>query len=303
MGLIRLIVLFFFSPLLIISDSGNSQVFIPHSFYQRIYLMDLQLPAPSAAYSLRKLSRSYNGPAIKVRRSSDNTEQDIYFNIIGDLDTASLMTFVGAGTGFVTVWYDQVLSNNATQATAANQAQIVTTGTLEAMYGKPVVNCPASRVCTYNLVTELNATNSTFVSVVCSSSSGASSVLGIASGTQTDGKVSAYRANQWNNTNKIGFTIYGVSDYTSGHAQPTTNLFSVAWSKISTSTTVNVYRNGAASTLTVDAVGRRLGLRNLGDTGGSFTFLKTTEYLFYSTDLSASQALSLHNHQKNYFGF
>ena len=47
-----------------------------------------------AAYSLRKLSSSYSGGAIRVRRSSDNAESDIgFFN--NQLDTTSLIQFAG----------------------------------------------------------------------------------------------------------------------------------------------------------------------------------------------------------------
>jgi hypothetical protein len=82
----------------------------------------------AVAYSLRKLRTEYTGAAIRVRRSSDNAEQDINF-VGGDLDTASLLTFCGAGNGFITTWYDQSTNaNNATQATAATQAQIVSSG-------------------------------------------------------------------------------------------------------------------------------------------------------------------------------
>ena len=37
-------------------------------------------PGASVAYSLRKLSSAYAGSAIRVRRSSDNTEQNIGLN-------------------------------------------------------------------------------------------------------------------------------------------------------------------------------------------------------------------------------
>jgi hypothetical protein len=50
-------------------------------------------PGATVAYSLRKLRTAYSGNAIKVRRSSDNLEQDIGF-VGNDLDTASLLTFV-----------------------------------------------------------------------------------------------------------------------------------------------------------------------------------------------------------------
>ena len=87
-------------------------------------------PNAAVAYSLRKLRTDYSGNAIRVRRSSDNAEQDIGF-IGNDLDTASLLTFCGVGNGLITTWYDQSTNaNNATQATAANQAQIVLNGNL-----------------------------------------------------------------------------------------------------------------------------------------------------------------------------
>jgi hypothetical protein len=51
-------------------------------------------PGAVAAYSLRKLDKSYTGSAIRVRRSSDNAEQDIRF-VNNQLDTESLATFAG----------------------------------------------------------------------------------------------------------------------------------------------------------------------------------------------------------------
>jgi hypothetical protein len=83
----------------------------------------------AVAYSLRQLRTAYTGAAIRVRRSSDNAEQDIGFSG-NDLDTASLLTFCGAGNGFITTWYDQSgNANNAEQPTLfASQAQIVLSG-------------------------------------------------------------------------------------------------------------------------------------------------------------------------------
>jgi hypothetical protein len=76
---------------------------------------------------------------IRVRRSSDNAEQDIGF--VGfDLDTASLETFCSATDGYVTTVYDQEGSNNATQTTSASQPKIVTSGTtLVSTNGKPAM--------------------------------------------------------------------------------------------------------------------------------------------------------------------
>jgi hypothetical protein len=92
----------------------------------------------AAAYSLRQLSWGYGGPAVRVRRSSDNTEQDFTAAQITD---GTLTTFCGAGNGFVRTWYDQSGNGrNATQATTGNQPQIVSDGTLLTEGSKPVLS-------------------------------------------------------------------------------------------------------------------------------------------------------------------
>ena len=84
----------------------------------------------TGAWSLRKLRAAYSGSCIRVRRSSDNTEQDIGF--VGNvLDSSSLTTFVGANNGFVVTWYDQSgVGRNLTQTTATAQPLIVSSGTI-----------------------------------------------------------------------------------------------------------------------------------------------------------------------------
>jgi len=46
----------------------------------------------SVAFSLRKLSSSYSGPAVKVRRSSDNAEAIVAFDGSGAVSASSLVT-------------------------------------------------------------------------------------------------------------------------------------------------------------------------------------------------------------------
>lgn len=92
----------------------------------------------AAAYSLRKLRNGYTGSAIRVRNSS-NSEADIGF-VNNVLDTASLLTHCGSGDGFVKTWYDQSGNGrNATQSTAANQPQIVSSGSVILDNGKPII--------------------------------------------------------------------------------------------------------------------------------------------------------------------
>jgi len=110
-------------------------------FTQNTPLLDTYSGA-AAAYSLRLLDSSYVGSAIRVRRSSDNTEQDIGFNVFGELDTVSLLAFAGTGDAFVKVWYSQTGSNDLTQATTAYQPQIVSSGAVNVdANGKPQLNC------------------------------------------------------------------------------------------------------------------------------------------------------------------
>jgi len=96
-------------------------------------------PGATAGYSVRKLSSSYTGAALRVRRSSDNTEQDIGFSGL-DLDTTALTSFVGTGSGFVTKWYDQ--SGNANDFfinIAFRQPSIINLGTLSIVNLKPAI--------------------------------------------------------------------------------------------------------------------------------------------------------------------
>ena len=93
----------------------------------------------AAAYSLRLLSSTYTGDAIRVRRASDNTEQDIGF-VDNELDTSTLTSFCSGTNGFVKTWYDQSGNGyDATQTTAANQPQIVSSGSVILENGKPAI--------------------------------------------------------------------------------------------------------------------------------------------------------------------
>ncbi len=108
-------------------------------------VLDLILAIASVAYGLRRLYGSWTGAAIRVERSSDNAQLDIGFTASGDLDIAALLAFVGSGSGFVTIWYDQSGNNrHATQTTAGSQPRIVNNGVLETLNGKPSVRWDGS---------------------------------------------------------------------------------------------------------------------------------------------------------------
>lgn len=161
--------------ILLFSTAANGQIIRANSFYRATasaascsYLLD-DYSGAKFAYSLRKLSTSYSGPLIRVRRSSDNAEQDIGAAICNELDTAALKTFVGTGgsdDGFIVYMYDQ--SGNAIdayQGTYAAQAFIMDDGVVLRTSGK--VTMVFSGNDTYALTVSIT-TNSVYVFGVAS---------------------------------------------------------------------------------------------------------------------------------------
>jgi hypothetical protein len=140
-------------------------------------LLDIYSGA-AAAYSLRKLRTAYTGSAIEVRRTN-NDVADIGFTSTGALDTAALLAFTGTGAldnGFVTKWYDQSgNANNATQSTALNQPQIVSSGSVILENGNPSIQFDGSndRFLTDDYIAQLSLNN---VSLFCVSSQSTLSV-------------------------------------------------------------------------------------------------------------------------------
>lgn len=100
----------------------------------------LMLPGtPSAAWFLRRVITGYTGNLLKVRRSSNDELQDIGQSGM-DLDTSALLSFCGAGNGFVHTVYDQVGTNHLTQTTNGAQPMIVSSGSLVTLGGEPAMD-------------------------------------------------------------------------------------------------------------------------------------------------------------------
>jgi hypothetical protein len=107
---------------------------------QATTLLDLY-PNAAAAYSLRLLRVGYTGSAIRVRRSVGSpAEKDIGF-VNNELDVSDLQSFCSGTNGFVTTWYDQSGNGiNVIQTTAANQPQIVSSGSVITKASKPTLD-------------------------------------------------------------------------------------------------------------------------------------------------------------------
>jgi len=196
-----------------------------------IYLASLAPPAPSllldtypnaaVAYSLRKLRTAYTGSAIRVRRSVDNAEQDIAFSG-NDLDTASLLTFCGAGNGFVTTWYDQSgNANNSTQATAANQAQIVSSGNLIL---DPITNKITTTWTTdaYTLTNTITTVQLMYHYMVFNRTSNSSSAAGLSKSNNTFPTMLRWLATLGDMTTRLNSVIIHSTNTTTGSNLVTT---------------------------------------------------------------------------------
>ena len=129
------------------------------------------------AFSFRKLRYSYTGPCIRVRRSSDSTEQDIGF--VNDvLDEAALTTFVGASNGHVVTWYNQSINGiHLRQTTAANQPLIVVSGVTQKELGKPVILFGTGTTIALNLATPYTFSANVFSKSTVSKYIGSGSVF------------------------------------------------------------------------------------------------------------------------------
>jgi hypothetical protein len=90
----------------------------------------------------RRLTGTYHGPLIRVRRSSDNVERDIQYGDDNLLDTTALTAFIGANDGFVVKIYDQSGNGaDAGQATTTKQPKIVNAGSVVTnINSKPCAN-------------------------------------------------------------------------------------------------------------------------------------------------------------------
>lgn len=169
----------------------------------------------TGAYSLRKLSSTYTGAAVEVRRSSDNTTQDIGF--VGEaLDITAMETFVGAGDGFVSTWYDQSgNSNDQAQTTNGDQPQIVSSGTTIKQGGLPTLQFSSDRFSRSNII-NVNADKTTFNVYYPTSVSSPQSIMDLSSTTGT--------GQSWNLTPETALRCFGRTYVTTAGAINTYSL-------------------------------------------------------------------------------
>ena len=242
------------------------------------YLLDTY--SATTAYSLRQLKTGVTS-VVRVRRSSDNSEQDFTATEVTD---GTLTTFTGANDGFVVTWYDQSGNgNDATQSTAGNQAQLVSSGSvLTSTNGFPCLSFNGTSQF-YDLTSAIsNQDNMTFLSVFNrSSSSIVNAVFGrVGSGNCT---IAWWRGggNENFRLGTGGSTVIDSSNTSTGDF-----IHEIYWD----GTNADLYKNGSSIGSTVHNEGTYDQIEDLGRNYLNYNSGNMQEAIVMLTDESANRA-------------
>lgn len=259
------------------------------------------LPITNNIWGAFGLSRQINGwrsAVIRVRRDSDDTEKDIGLTSSGNLNVGDLLSFVGAGNGYIVKWYDQAGSaHDLSQATTTKQPLIVDTGvylqellfdgTDDFLQSAANSGTPTAFTIIWAGRNRLGAQGRTSLDEF---------IFSHASGFQvpthyTSTDALGYRANIANNTTNVGINAFAsalADDFTAWAAQ--SDL-----SKASLTTQLRLYKNGTAQTSlsTGGAVASgtyAAGIWTLGSAAGTsgFTRLAIRGFYLYEIALTAT---------------
>lgn len=236
----------------------------------------------AAAYSVRKLRTLYTGNAIRVRRSSDNAEQNIGFDSNGNLDESALTTFVGANNGFVTTWYDQSgNSRNLTETAAIAQPQIVNSGSINKVNNDIVFSFDGDKL-SFTLSSNLSQPATIFI-VNRNSQLGSKPIF---SSTDANNRWQIYRTGTGNYINIFAGSVLSSNDTTQQQVL-IYSLFNGANSSISINNNAAV--NGNAGTQQTNAF--RVGVDNSTIYGKN----DVSELIIYNSDESSNKSSILGN--------
>ena len=262
-----------------------------------------------AAYGLRKLRNAYSGSAIRIRRSSDNTEQDIGFSGTA-LDTAAIASFCGAGSGYVCKWYDQTTNaRDLIQATTTLQPIIFDTGVQVATNSKPAikyVTASSHRLSTNGATGEWNFLHNGlvtwFAAIVSTAATSSGNRMAFASNNAA-ALGTGYWVRRTNSTNTWTINVGNgsarpISFITTGNASTSQTLMTQCINPAdgTAANRAKLWQNGSASSdtnsqtatpTTSDASALAAGNNTAGDTPWDGTL---QEIVFWNSDVSSSRS-------------
>lgn len=250
----------------------------------------------AAAYSLRKLRSAYSGSAVRVRRSSDSTEQDIGFASDGEFDSSAFSSFVGGGTGYVKTWYDQSgSSRDATQATTGSQPQIA----LSALNAKAGIRTGSAGYLTATIT--VSASNWTLLCALIGPAVGGGGryLMDITSGRI----IFAARSGSSGSNPSVGF--YTSSNSWNDIAAGTTVSQILSWKLQSGGSSARIYRDGAplgsAVSYTQSAFGGATGIF-AGPSGGAYIDTDVSELILLSAAIPAADHNTIGSNMATRYG-
>ena len=264
---------------------------------------------PFRAYSLRRLLTSYEGPAIRVRRTTDSAEQDINFTVMGVLDTTALATFADTGSAYVTTWYDQSGGGrHLTQTTTAAQPRIVNSGVVDTSGGLPSVVFDGTDDHLKSTTVGLFAAGATTMAAVMTGASASAAVFVSEHQAGGNGYYRLLRSStaNWNvqATNDAGTSLWASTASSSNVFDGNRHqLFYIdASSAISTWKDGGAIHNAIAATRSGSTVPT---IFSIGATGGTtpggFVNGRLQEAVFWTSSLSGSRT-AISADQKSYWG-
>jgi hypothetical protein len=242
---------------------------------------------PSGAYSFRKLTSAYAGPAIRLRRASDNLELDI--NFLGctgftgcPWDSAAALAHCAATTCFIRTWYAQAGTLDLVQTTPASQPSLI-------------FNCNGALPC-------IQTTAGTFLaSAATPTPSGVVSISAVGNRSAGTG-LCAFRQN--GNANRVSATPAVANQWQlagTGSLAPTAN--DNVWHA------VQGVINGAASVISIDGtettgtVTGTVTAAAVQVTGSASTTCNFAEYVYWDPyQLTPAERTALRANQKSYWG-
>jgi len=252
----------------------------------------------AAAYSVRKLSSTYSGPCMKVRKDDGvDTGTDIGFDADGNLNIAAIAAHCGTDNGYVDTWYDQSGNGkDATQATTTLQPQIYNGTSVITENGKPTMSFDGSDD-TIEIPLNVAGGNTLCAYYACTYISGPAYGPDVAVRTSTgvdNGALHYVKSNNtgasypfYNVTNSTLFGNYdGAGSYTSG------TMYLIA-AEFPGSSPWSVYKNGAYeggsatyNTFNTTQTGFTLAFQ---ENISRYTEANFSEVIFYTSDQSTNR--------------
>lgn len=249
------------------------------SFTSYSYLVDSY---PSLiAYSVYKLSSSAT-LCMRIRRSSDNTEQDIGF-VNNYIDTSAVSSFVGANSAYVVKWYSQIGTNHLFTLAQNEQPRIVNAGTIHTDPSNGKVSMFFNGTTNFFRLTSAISTTQLFTEFV-KFNRPSSGLMSCFLGASAGNPFSLF----WFSNNTI-YTGFGSSAIAHNASQTGTGQFLFTTLRNS-SNDVKIWRNTLALT-TMNYANTTLNFDFLGYRNGNFLSGYIQEHVYYNSNQETNRTL------------